>query len=102
MTRTEFFDLFMQWKYQVECSSRQDHDGFISAFLQTTGLDLKENGHWAGYSINYPYLCWSRDGDHICGTGVNYPYSDLITYETYLRMVEPDAEPNSVSLEEVL
>lgn len=103
MTQTEFFDLFMQQKYQVGCFCRQDHDAFVSEFLQTTGLDLNENGHRAGYSTNYPYLFWSDNADHITGAaGVRSYRGDAISYAVYLSMTEPDVELTAVSLEGVL
>lgn len=101
MTQTEFFDLFMRREYRVGCFTKKEHDAFNNDFLATTGLGL-DAGHWARFDISFAYLCWSRDGDHICGTGIHYPLGEPISYEEYLRMVEPDVEPTPVSLEGVL
>lgn len=102
MTHEEFFDLFMLRKYRVGCFTEQEHDAFINDFLVTTGLDLDDAGHWAGFDTFYPYLCWSKNGDHICGTRSAYPHGDPISYADYLRLIEPEVEPNFVSLEEAL
>lgn len=103
MTQIEFFNLFMQQKYQVGCFCQRDHDAFVGELLQTTGLDLKKNGHWAGYSSNYPYLFWSDDGDHIVGGRHALSHRGAaISYADYLSMIEPEVEPIAVSLAEVL